>query len=99
MKNITKTLLFTFFLCLIVISFTFYTQVVGQTSAGEGCSYLDPITIDILAFIVAIFLVIEGFVRIFEHPHASLKRQSTRPIRIAIGLAIITIHVMQFIHK
>lgn len=98
MKNLTKTLLFTLVLCLITVLFTLYVQL-KQQSAIHGCSYLDPATIDILALSVAIFLVIEGFIRIIEHPSCSLKRQLTRPIRIAIGFAIITIHILQFLHK
>lgn len=98
MRNITRTLLFTLGLCLVVISLTLYVQLTQQGSVA-GCSYLDPATIDILAFLVAVFLVVEGFVRIIEHPNCSLKRQLTRPIRIAIGSAIITIHILQFFHK
>jgi len=98
MKNLVKTLIFTAILSLISISVTLYVQISGQSSVS-ACSYLDPFTIDILAFSVGLFLVIEGFVRIIEHPSASLKRQLTRQIRIALGLAIVTIHIIQFIHK
>ena len=99
MKNIHKTILFTVILCLVVISTALYVQLTGESKIGLGCSYLDPITVDLFAFLVAVFLVIEGIVRIAEHPQASLKRQLTRPIRIAIGCAIITLHVLQFLHK
>lgn len=99
MKNIYRTLLFTLILSLITISVTLYIQTNGQKNVGGVCSYIDPITIDVLAFLVAFFLIIEGTARILEHPNASLKRQLTRPIRIAIGCAIITIHILQFIHK
>ena len=98
MKNLTKTLLATLVLCLIAISFTLYTQLKDQVSFN-GCSYLDPIAIDIFALLVAIFLIVEGYIRIIEHPRASLKKQLTRPIRIAIGSAIITVHILQFMHK
>ena len=99
MKNIYKTLIFTGILCLLTIGAAIYVQINGQDSIETGCSYLDHVTIDILAFVMALFLVIEGFARIFEHPSASLKRQLTRPIRIAIGCALITLHIMQFMHK
>ncbi len=98
MKNLTKTLIFTIVLAILSISITLYVQLTGQSSVS-ACSYLDPFTIDILAFSVGLFLIIEGFIRIIEHPSASLKRQLTRPIRIAIGCAIIVIHILQFIHK
>jgi len=99
MKNIHKTLIFTAILCTLTISVAIITQFNGEDKIKTGCSYLDPITIDIFAFIIALFLVIEGLPRILEHPQSSFKRQITRPIRIAIGCAIITLHVMQFIHK
>ena len=99
MKNIYKTLIFTAALCVFAISVSAITQLNGENKISEGCSYLDPITIDILALTVAIFLVIEGMARILEHPQVSLKRQLTRPIRIAIGCAIITIHIIQFFYK
>ena len=98
MKNIYKTLLVTLILVLISISLTLYVQLSGQNLVS-ACSYLDPFVIDILAFTVALFLIVEGLVRILEHPQASLRRQITRPIRIAIGCAIVTIHILQFIHK
>ena len=99
MKNLNKTLLFTLLLCFAVISVSIYVQLQGQGVIGDGCSYLDPITIDILAFMVALFLVIEGTTKIIGHPNAALKRQFTRTMRIAIGCAILTIHIMQFMHK
>lgn len=98
-KNLKRTLIFTIVFCLIVILLVVYIQIYGQNKIVTGCSYLDPITIDLLAFFVALFLVIEGFARIFEHPNASLKRQLTRTIRIAFGCAILTLHIMQFVHK
>ena len=99
MKNIHKTLIFTSILSLLSILSALFIQLKGKSPVLSACSYLDPITIDLFAFLIALFLVIEGFARIFEHPNASLKRQSTRMIRIAIGFAIITIHVLQFFAK
>ena len=99
MKAYTKTKLFTAGLCLVVIIVALTVQLRGQSFVQGGCSYLDPITVDLLAFAVAIFLVIEGTYRLSEHKNMGLKRQLTRSIRIAIGCAIITIHVLQFFAK
>ena len=99
MKNLYKTLIFTVICSLIVITFVTFIQLNSQSEINFKCSYLDPILIDVLAFSAALFLVIEGFARIFEHPHASLKRQFTRTIRIVLGFAIITLHFIQFLHK
>jgi len=99
MKAYTKTKLFTAGLCLIVIIIALVVQLKGQGFVQEGCSYLDPITIDLFAFAVAIFLVIEGAYRISEHKNMGLKKQLTRSIRIAVGCAIITIHFLQFFAK
>lgn len=98
-KNLKKTLIFTIIFCAAVIVVVSYIQLYGQNKIAAGCSYLDPITIDLLAFFAALFLVIEGFARIFEHPNASVKRQLTRVIRIAFGCAILTLHIIQFFHK
>jgi len=99
MKAYTKTKLFTAGLCLVVIIVALTVQLRGQSFIQGGCSYLDPIIVDLLAFAVAIFLVIEGTYRLSEHKNMGLKRQLTRSIRIAIGCAIITIHVLQFFAK
>ena len=98
-KNLKKTLIFTAVFCAVIILIVVYIQIYGQNKIAVGCSYLDPITIDLLAFFAALFLVFEGFARIFEHPNASLKRQFTRVLRIAFGCAILTLHIIQFIHK
>mgnify|MGYP006871775722 CR=1 FL=1 len=99
MKNISKTLFFTIALSAISSISAFYIQSTGKGAVSPGCSYLDPVTIDILAFLVALFLVAEGIFKIFINSNASLKSQLTRAIRVAIGLAIITIHIMQFLYK
>lgn len=98
MKHITKTILFTSILSAITIITAFLVQKQGEETISR-CSYLDPITVDILAFLAAVFLVVEGIYRIDEHTNAPLRNQMTRAIRIAFGCAIITLHVMQFIHK
>ncbi|VVB79017.1 Uncharacterised protein [uncultured archaeon] len=97
--RLKKTLIFTFIFCLVVITIIVLVQLYGQNKISIGCSYLDPITIDFLAFFAALFLFIEGFARIFEHPNSTIKMQLTRTFRIAFGCAIMTLHIMQFLHK
>jgi hypothetical protein len=74
-------------------------QLNGQNQITEKCSYLDPWIIDLLAFLAALFLIIEGFTKIIKHPNASIKRQFTRIIRIIFGCSILTLHIIQFLHK
>ena len=94
-----KTKIFTLVLCCVAILISLLVQLSGYNLISEGCSYLDPILIDVLAFSVGIFLVLDGLYRISEHKNMALRNQFTRSIRVAIGFAIITIHIMQFIHK
>lgn len=96
--NYRKTLITTFIFSFISIILAIIIQLKGQSSIN-GCSYLDPITIDILAFIASLFLIIEGIARIIEHPNATVKRQFTRIIRVSAGFAILALHIMQFVHK
>jgi|GEM_PF-2201124 hypothetical protein len=99
MKRATITIIFTIFLSIIGAIIALVIQFKGQSSISTACSYLDPITIDIAAFIIALFLIIEGIYRIYEHLNFSLNKQITRSIRIAIGVCIATLHILQFIHK
>ena len=99
MKNITKTNLFTLILSLLVVVLVVSVQINGKSASGLSCSYLDPIYIDVLAFIAGLFLVLEGGYRIYEHKNNSLKKQFTRSIRIALGIGLLTLHVMQFLYK
>ena len=82
--------------------FTSFVAFLIQNKANHSvisCSYLDPISIDICASAFAIFLIIEGFFDIFRHKQSSLRSQFTRSVRVCLGAAIFTIHLMQFIHK
>ncbi|MEN9626576.1 MAG: hypothetical protein RL557_904 [archaeon] len=97
-NNLKKTILITIFSSIIFSLLAVYIQINGQKS-NNGCSYLDPITIDLLAFIAGLFLVVEGFARIIENKDALLKQQFSRMVRVAGGFAIMTLHVMQFLHK
>ena len=96
--NYARTLYYTFGFSFAFIILAIWIQISGQ-SGLNGCSYLDPIIIDVLALLASLFLIIEGFARISEHKSASLKRQSTRILRICAGFSILTLHIMQFVHK
>lgn len=98
MKNIAKTFLFTGLLSIAVIILCFSLQTRANSLIVQ-CSYLDPVIIDFLAFSAGIFLIIEAGYRIYEHKRAKFKKQITRSIRVAFGFAILTLHVIQFIHK
>ncbi|KKQ94993.1 MAG: hypothetical protein UT66_C0015G0003 [candidate division CPR2 bacterium GW2011_GWC1_39_9] len=82
----------------VVILIAVYIQFTGQSKINASCSYLDPITIDILAFLAALFLVIDGISDLF-----SVKSLNGRIWRIYtrtfFGVAIVTLHIIQFIHK
>jgi hypothetical protein len=97
-KQISNTLLFTSFLSLAGIAVAFIIQSNSNTTA-QSCSYLDPITVDILALVLAVFLILEGFWDIFRHKEYPFKAQMTKSIRICIGFSILTIHIMQFLYK
>jgi len=84
---------------IMVIIIAFLTQYYGENKLNQQCSYLDPIIVDILAFTVAIYLVVEGFFKIFKNKQQTYKRQFLRIMRIGIGFAILTLHIMQFMHK
>ena len=97
-SSLSKTLLFTLFLSIASISIAFIIQSHANRSV-RSCSYLDPIAVDIFALAFAVFLILEGYWDIFRHKHYPLKAQVTKSVRISIGFAILTIHIMQFIHK
>lgn len=95
-----KTKAFTFSLAVFTIGAVLAVQLYADDKLGPiNCSYLDPVTVDFLAFVAALFLIIEGIYRLHEHKYATLSKQFTRSIRIAFGCAIVTLHVMQFLHK
>ncbi|OIP24328.1 hypothetical protein AUK11_03550 [bacterium CG2_30_37_16] len=82
----------------IVILIAAYIQFTGQSKINASCSYLDPITIDIMAFLAALFLVIDGISDLFSAKNLDAKiwRIYTRTF---FGVAIVTLHIIQFIHK
>ena len=97
-RNFHRTLAFLIILSILAIVIAGGIQKNGERNVGS-CSYLDPIEVDILAFLVGLFLVIEGFFRFYECKGRSLKKNLTRIMRIMVGFAILTIHTLQFIHK
>ena len=99
MKNFHKTLLFTIILCLITIITASFVQLKANSILENSCSYFDPVIVDALAFLLAIFLIIEGGYRVYEHVNFPLKKQITRSVRIACGFGILTLHVIQFFYK
>ena len=98
-NNLRKTVIFTVVFCLFIIILVSYVQLSGQNKITAKCSYLDPITIDLFAFLAALFLVFEGIIRVLKNSKATIKKQFTRVLRIAFGCAIIALHIIQFIHK
>jgi hypothetical protein len=96
--NLFQTILVTGLLSLGCIFIAFMVQYQANRSVSS-CSYLDPVIIDVLATVFAIFLIIEGLVEIFRYRDYPLFKQLTRSIRVCLGFAILTIHIMQFIHK
>ena len=98
-NNLRKTIVLTVVLCLIVIIFVSYIQLYGQAKTTVRCSYLDPITIDLLALLAGLFLVFEGIIRVLKNPKATIEMQLTRVLRITFGCATIALHIIQFLHK
>jgi hypothetical protein len=97
-SNFSKTLLITCLLSLGSIFAAFKIQSEANLAVGS-CSYLDPITVDIWAVVFALFLILEGSWDIFRHKDYPFKSQLTKSIRVSLGFSILTIHIMQFIHK
>ena len=99
-KRLKTAVILTSVLSFITVVSAFVTQYRAEQSLTPKCSYLDPILVDLLAFSAALFLVLEGLYRLIEHQEIkTAKDRLFLAIRIAFGFAIITLHVMQFIHK
>jgi hypothetical protein len=96
--NFSKTLLVTGLLSLAGIFVASVLQYQAN-HAVRSCSYLDPISVDIWAMLFAVFLIWEGFSDILRFKHYFLKNQLTKSIRVGLGFSILTIHLMQFVHK
>ncbi len=65
----------------------------------KACSYLDPISIDIVALAAGLFLIVEGLTDIVKHKHSPVRSQVSRFLRVCFGVSIVVIHIMQFIRK
>lgn len=98
MKNWYNSFLLTSVLSAISV-FTSYAVQSRANGSVERCSYLDPIAVDILAFGVGVFLVVEGVAQMWVNKNQLLAVQWSRSVRVAIGFAILTLHTMQFLHK
>ncbi len=96
--NLRLTLVSTVLLSLAGVIVAFIIQSQASYSVNS-CSYLDPLIVDIWAMVFAVFLILEGYLDIFRYCDYPLKKQITKSIRIGIGFAISTIHIMQFLHK
>ena len=99
LKRFDKTRIVLVVLSIMVVVVVFLIQVYGQSSIATACSYLDPVYIDILAFIAGLFLVVEGGLSVKRNKNLGLKKQWGRILRIILGLSILVLHTMQFIHK
>ena len=99
LKRFDKTRIVLIVLSIIVVTIVFLVQINGQSSIATACSYLDPVYVDFLAFTASLFLIIEGGLSIYKHKGAVLKKQIPRMLRIIIGLSILVLHTMQFVHK
>jgi hypothetical protein len=97
-SNLRKTVAVTAVTSLLSAWVSFSIQNTANKSVGS-CSYLDPITIDIVALLAGLFLFVEGLADIAFHRHLTVVKQSGRMIRICFGVSIVTIHIMQFLHK
>ena len=96
--HLKKTYALTTALSIIAIIIASIAQIF-QTVYLRGYPYLNPFIIHLLAFFGGTFLIFEGIYRIHQHKRESMKRQLTRSIRIALGFAIITIHIVQITFK
>ena len=97
-SNFQKTLQVTFAFSLACSIGAFLIQSHANKSTN-ACSYLDPITIDIVAFLFGLFLLMEGLLDISQHRLSRVREQWARSFRVGIGCSILVIHIMQFLHK
>ena len=76
----------------ILIVFTFLVgSVLFFASDNISKRYLNPIYLDVLVLFAGAFLLIEAY------KHIEIKRFYSTALRSIIGMAIVTIHIWQFI--
>ncbi|MDP8266388.1 MAG: hypothetical protein P9M07_05520 [Candidatus Aceula meridiana] len=80
-------------------SYLAYSIQRAASSVFDSCSYLDPVVIDIVSLAAGSFLCLEAIFDIVSHQESAIKNQLARCFRMALGSCIVTIHIMQFIHK
>ncbi|HQP12156.1 MAG TPA: hypothetical protein PK470_05275 [Candidatus Omnitrophota bacterium] len=97
-RNLRKTLQLTVVVSLASSVGAFLIQSRANTLTS-ACSYLDPVTIDIVAVLFGLFLVIDGLNDIYRCRLSAIQEQWPKSIRVAIGISILLIHIMQFLHK
>lgn len=97
-SNLEKSLLIALFFSAAgaLIAYSIQSQ---ANKAVNACSYLDPIAVDIAALVFGLFLVIEGLIDIYKHAKSLVRQQVLRCMRVGFGVSILTIHIMQFLHK
>lgn len=98
-SDFNKTILITIIIAIIFILASVYIQLTATSKLEVQCSYFDPITVDILAFIGASFLIVEGFIRISANKNKPFKTQLSRMLRISLGFSTLTFHLVQFYFK
>ncbi|MDP3900311.1 MAG: hypothetical protein Q8Q23_04495 [bacterium] len=99
MKNINIARILTVSISALAIGGAVSVQLFGQGKLAARCSYLDPVTIDVFAFAAAFFLVVEGITKIEINKEDRWRKQALRAIRVAFGFSIISLHIIQLIHK
>ncbi|MFC1686217.1 hypothetical protein ACFLZZ_04335 [Nanoarchaeota archaeon] len=97
--NRPKAFLITFILVTISIIAGILIQYNAEDVLNTSCSYMDPIIIDIFAFLGAIFLVVEGLARIHLNKYDKLNIHLLRAIRVSFGTVVFALHTLQFAYK
>lgn len=97
MNKYNNTLAYTWGISVFAIVFSWVMQKSFESDLVK-CRYVDPWMIDILAFAAGIYLILDGFAEIKQHKHAVWKNHIGRMVRIGIGFAVITLHLLYVVH-
>ena len=99
-KTTDKIIAITGIFSAVAITVGYTIQKQSENKQGDlKCSYLDPISIDIVALGASIFLICEGLYQIYFYKDLSFTGKILISIRTAFAFSILTLHIMQFIHK